>query len=74
LVIRRWPEQESGAARPEERRSIKMLAVVLFFLLVLVLFGLGFAVKALFWVALVLFVIWVIGIIFGRMRGSRWYW
>ena len=35
-----------------------MLGLILFLIAVLVVFGLGFAVKALFWVALVLFVIW----------------
>ena len=38
-----------------------MLGLILFLVVVLVVFGLGFAVKALFWVALVLFIIWVLG-------------
>ena len=32
------------------------------------------AVKALFWVALVLFIIWALGFLIGRGRGKRWYW
>lgn len=50
-----------------------MLALILFFLLVVILFGLGFAVKVFFWVALALFVIWLIGIIVGRTRHRPWY-
>ena len=51
-----------------------MLALILFFILVIILFGLGFAFKVLFWIALVLFVIWLLGIFVGRRRGRRWYW
>lgn len=51
-----------------------MLALILFFLLVVVLFGLGFVVKTLLWVALVLFIIWLIGLLIGRMRHTSWYW
>ena len=50
-----------------------MLFLILFLVLVLVVFGLGFAVKALFWVALVLFIIWLIGLLVGRRSGRRWY-
>jgi hypothetical protein len=48
------------------------MAWLLVLLLVAVVFGLGFAVKALFWVALVLFVLWVAGW-FARPTGRRWY-
>ena len=51
-----------------------MLALILFLILVVVVFGLGFAVKALFWVALALFIIWLAGLLVGRGRGRRWYW
>ncbi len=51
-----------------------MLALILFFILVILFFGLGFAMKALFWVALALFLIWIIGLLMGRIRGTRWYW
>jgi hypothetical protein len=39
-----------------------------------VLFGLGFVAKALFWVALVLFILWALGFLVGRRRSRRWYW
>lgn len=53
-----------------------MLALILFFILVVIIFGLGFAVEILFWVALALFIIWIIGILLGAMSGGRrrWYW
>ena len=51
-----------------------MLALILLFILVVVLFGLGFVAKALFWVALVLFIIWALGVLVGRRRSRRWYW
>src|SRR2546421_9399299 len=56
---------------PAERREPKMAALLLL-LLVAILFGLGFVVKALLWVALVMAVLWVLG--WGvRPAGGRWY-
>jgi hypothetical protein len=52
----------------------EMLALILFLIVVVVVFGLGFVVKAFFWVALVLFIIWVLGFLVGRGRDRRWYW
>ena len=51
-----------------------MLGLILVFILVVVLFGLGFVAKALFWVALVLFILWALGFLVGRRRSRRWYW
>lgn len=51
-----------------------MLALILFLILVVVLFGLGFVAKALFWVALAVFIVWLVGFLVGRGRGRRWYW
>jgi hypothetical protein len=51
-----------------------MLALILLLILVVILFGLGFVAKALFWVALVLFIIWALGFLVGRRRSRRWYW
>ncbi|MEV3861187.1 hydrophobic protein [Streptomyces sp. NPDC050095] len=54
-----------------------MIAVLLVLLLALVLFGAGFAVKLLWWVALAVLVVWLLGFL---LRGttahgarSRWY-
>jgi hypothetical protein len=59
---------EQAGGRREEG---SMLWLILFFILVLVVFGLGFVVKALFWVALGLFVIWLVGFLFGLMKRGR---
>jgi hypothetical protein len=45
-----------------------MLLWILLIIIVIVVFGLGFVVKALFWVALALFVLWLIGMIISRSR------
>ncbi|MDT0463047.1 hydrophobic protein [Streptomyces gibsoniae] len=54
-----------------------MVPVLLVLLLALILFGVGFAVKVLWWIALAVLVIWLLGFL---MRGttaaggrSRWY-
>ena len=49
-----------------------MSALLLFLLLTLALFGVGFTVKALWWVALFMFVIWAIGIV-AHGTDRRWY-
>jgi hypothetical protein len=49
-----------------------MGAVLLFLLLTLVLFGAGFAVKALWYVALALLFVWLIGL-FAHAPERRWY-
>jgi len=49
-----------------------MLALVLVLLLVAVLFGLGFVVKWLFIVALVMALVWLIGF-FAAGPQARWY-
>jgi hypothetical protein len=45
-----------------------MLWLILFIIIVLVVFGLGFVVKALFWVALALFIVWLISLIVSLFR------
>lgn len=49
-----------------------MGALLLFLLLTVILFGLGFALKVLWWVALVFLVIWLIGLV-ARGPERRWY-
>ncbi len=55
-----------------------MLLIVAVLLLALILGGLGFAVHVLWWIALVILVIWLLGFLLrtaeggGRRRG-RWY-
>jgi hypothetical protein len=49
-----------------------MGALLLFLLLTLVLFGAGFTMKVLWYVALVMLVVWLIGL-FARAPDRRWY-
>jgi len=42
--------------------------LILFIILVVVVFGLGFVVKWLFWIALALFVVWIITLLVNRLR------
>jgi len=50
-----------------------MGAVLLVLLLALVLGGLGFAVHVLWWIALAVLVIWLIGFFVRGASGARWY-
>ncbi|HEY9370858.1 hydrophobic protein [Streptomyces sp.] len=49
-----------------------MVAILLVLLLILVLFGTGFAVEALWYVALAVLVLWLLGF-FMRSGSGRWY-
>ncbi|MCX4546014.1 hydrophobic protein [Streptomyces sp. NBC_01565] len=56
------------------RRLITMVPLLLVLLLVLLLFGAGFAVKILWWVAIAVLVLWLIGFVARPKGGSgRWY-
>jgi hypothetical protein len=50
-----------------------MAAILLILLLALILGGLGFAVHVLWWVALIVLVVWLLGFAFRAGSGSRWY-
>jgi hypothetical protein len=55
---------------------ISMFAVVLVLLLALILGGLGFAVHVLWWIALIVLLVWLIGWAFGAADAGnrrRWY-
>ena len=54
-----------------------MVPLLLVLLLVLILFGAGFALKVLWWIAIIVLILWLLGFIFrgagaGGRRG-RWY-
>ncbi|MEX1358416.1 MAG: hypothetical protein WD981_07320 [Gaiellaceae bacterium] len=49
-----------------------MVPLLLILLLALVLFGAGFAVKLLWWIAIALIVLWLIGFV-ARGPEARWY-
>ena len=50
-----------------------MGVVLLVLLLALVLGGLGFAVHVLWWIALAVLAIWLIGFVVRGAEGARWY-
>lgn len=54
------------------RKQIPMLVLILVLLLVLLLGGVGFAVHALWWIALAVLAIWLLGFVF-TAGGRRWY-
>ena len=47
-----------------------MLLWILLIIIVIVVFGLGFLFEVLFWVALALFILWLIGLIIRMFRRS----
>ncbi|MGW5001382.1 DUF5670 family protein [Streptomyces hydrogenans] len=51
-----------------------MVALLLVLLLALLLFGAGFAFKALWWIAVIVLVLWLVGFV-ARPKGGtgRWY-
>ncbi|MFF2788034.1 hydrophobic protein [Streptomyces sp. NPDC058049] len=56
------------------RRLITMVPLLLVLLLVLILFSAGFAVKILWWVAIAVLILWLIGFVARPKGGSgRWY-
>ncbi|MEV4443569.1 hydrophobic protein [Streptomyces sp. NPDC049577] len=51
---------------------IAVVPLLLVLLLAVILFGIGFAVKVLWWVALIVLVLWLLGFLV-RSGGGRWY-
>ncbi|KNB54298.1 hypothetical protein [Streptomyces caatingaensis] len=49
-----------------------MVPLLVVLILAIILFGFGFAVKVLWWVALAVLVIWLLGFLV-RSGGGRWY-
>jgi len=45
-----------------------LIAIILLAILVILVFGLGFIVKTLFWVALILALIWIIAVLVNAIR------
>ena len=51
-----------------------MIPIVVFLVLVLLLFGAGTAVHALWWIAIIALALWLVGFV-ARPHGRRWfYW
>jgi hypothetical protein len=58
-------------AVPEKEATVGVVLLVL--LVALILGGLGFAIHALWWIAVALFVVWLIGFAVRSTEGARWY-
>ncbi|MDX3849258.1 hydrophobic protein [Streptomyces sp. AK02-01A] len=54
-----------------------MVPLILVLLLALILFGAGFALKALWWIAIIVLVVWLVGFLVrptsGGGKRGRWY-
>ncbi|MFI1095965.1 hydrophobic protein [Streptomyces sp. NPDC020917] len=53
-----------------------MIGLIAVLLLAVLLFGIGFAVKVVWWVALAVLVVWLLGFVFRAAEGGgrrRWY-
>jgi hypothetical protein len=51
-----------------------MCALIAFLILTAILFGAGFALHVLWWIALIALVLWLIGFLFRPRRGRWYYW
>jgi hypothetical protein len=76
-VERRLPgNQLPFWAALDERRNQLMALILIVLLLALLLGGLGFAIHILWWIALIVLVIWLLGFLIRVGEGgsrSRWY-
>lgn len=59
--------QECPSVNVSEEAQMPWLWIVLIIVIIIV-FGLGFVVKWLFWIALVLFILWLIFFVYDRLR------
>lgn len=50
-----------------------MALIVVVLLLAILLGGLGFAVHVLWWIALIVLLLWLLGFLFRGGTGARWY-
>jgi predicted membrane protein len=66
-----YAQAKEGPAPARKEVDIMSWLLILFIVIVIVVFGLGFVVKTLFWVALVLFILWIISLLLGLLRGKR---
>ena len=60
------------SASPEPQESPTMCVLLAFLIFTVLLFGVGFALHVLWWIALIFLIFWLIGLAF-RPRGGRWY-
>jgi len=67
----------AGRRRPANRKELVVLLILAVLLLALILFGVGFAAHVLWWIALIVLAIWLLGFLFRTAEGAgsrrRWY-
>jgi lysylphosphatidylglycerol synthetase-like protein (DUF2156 family) len=65
------------APRHLPAKELAVLLIIAVLLLALILFGVGFAVHVLWWIALIVLALWLLGFLFRRAEGGgsrrRWY-
>jgi len=67
----------AGRRKRANRRELTVLLIIAVLLLALILFGVGFAVHVLWWLALIVLALWLLGFLFRAVEGGgsrrRWY-
>jgi hypothetical protein len=68
---------QKGQKKRANRKELAVLLIIAVLLLALILFGLGFAVHVLWWIALIVLALWLLGFLFRAAEGAgprrRWY-
>jgi len=68
---------QAGQKKRANRKELAVLLIIAVLLLALILFGVGFAVHVLWWIALIVLALWLLGFLFRSAGGTgsrrRWY-
>jgi fatty acid desaturase len=68
---------QEGQKKRAHRKELAVLLILAVLLLALILFGAGFAIHVLWWIALIVIVLWLLGFLFRAVEGGgrrrRWY-
>ena len=68
---------QEGQKKRANRKELAVLLILAVLLLALILFGVGFAVHVLWWIALIVLALWLLGFLFRTAEGAgprrRWY-
>jgi hypothetical protein len=68
---------QAGQKKRANRKELAVLLIIAVLLLALILFGAGFAVHVLWWIALIVLALWLLGFLFRTAGGAgsrrRWY-
>jgi fatty acid desaturase len=69
---------QEGQKKRANRKELAVLLIIAVLLLALILFGAGFAVHVLWWIALIVLAVWLLGFLFRAAEGAgsrrrRWY-